>query len=238
MSPRVHDDQSGQRILANHAGAGVLHRSGKWLLVHPLRRDFTQYFSTKKALANGIAASGSSIGGIIYPIVFRRLEQRIGFGWATRVLGFISLVTVWFSVLVMKPRVIPKHKLHLTDLAAFREPPYVLFCAAMFFSFIRFYDPVFYLQPYAIQTGITSENLGFYLLPILNAALVFGRIAPNFIADYIGPLNVLMPCSLITGILALIWIGIKDLPGIIVFAILYGFFSGGFVSMPPVAGSA
>jgi len=33
----------------------------------------------------------------------------------------------------------------------------------------------------------------------------------------------------------LIWIGIKNLGGTIVFSLLYGFFSGGFVSMPPVA---
>ena len=52
-----------------------------------------QYFSTRKALANGLAASGSSIGGVIYPIAFRRLQQQLGFAWATRVLGFISFVT-------------------------------------------------------------------------------------------------------------------------------------------------
>ncbi|KIX04723.1 uncharacterized protein Z518_05593 [Rhinocladiella mackenziei CBS 650.93] len=194
-----------------------------------------QYFSTRKALANGIAASGSSLGGVIYPIVFRRVEQQLGFGWATRVIGFISFATVWFSVLVMKPRIIPKHKRHLTDLAAFKEIPYVLFCAAMFFGFVGFYGPVYYIQPYAIGKGITSENVGFYLLPILNAASIPGRIVPNFVADFTGPLNVLIPCSMITGILALIWIGITNFGGTLTFAMLYGFFSGGFVSMPPVA---
>ncbi|KAK5053741.1 hypothetical protein LTR84_001702 [Exophiala bonariae] len=194
-----------------------------------------QYFSTKKALANGLAAAGSSFGGVIYPIVFRRLEQQLGFGWATRVLGFISFATVWFSVLVMRPRVIPKQKRHLTDLAAFKELPYTLFCIAMMFGFIGFYGPVYYIQPYAIGKGITGVGLGFYILPILNAASIPGRIVPNFIADYTGPLNILIPCSLMTGILAFIWISIENLGGTIVFAILYGFFSGGFVSMPPVA---
>ena len=194
-----------------------------------------QYFTTRKALANGIAASGSSIGGVIYPIVFRRLLQQLGFPWATRVLGFISLITVWFSVLVMKPRYLPKGRRKMADWSAFSEVPYVCFCFAMFFGFIGFYGPVYYVQPYAIQNNIASVDFGFYLLPILNAASVPGRIVPNFLADYVGPLNILVPCSLITGILALCWIGIKNLPGTIVFAILYGFFSGGFVSMPPVA---
>ena len=220
-----------QTMLAQAFCIGI----GNGCLFIPSVAILPQYFSTRKALANGIAASGSSFGGVIYPIVFRRLEQQIGFGWATRVIGFISFVTVWFSVLVMKPRVIPKNTRHLTDLAAFKELPYTLFCIAMFFGFIGFYGPVYYIQPYAIQKHITTENLGFYLLPMLNAASIPGRIVPNMIADFVGPLNVLVPCSMMTGILALIWIGIKTLGSTIVFALLYGFFSGGFVSMPPVA---
>jgi predicted MFS family arabinose efflux permease len=105
----------------------------------------------------------------------------------------------------------------------------------MFFGFLGFYGPCYYIQPYAIQRGITDENLGFYLLPFLNTASIAGRIIPNFITDYIGPLNVLMPASLITGILALCWIGITTKGGVIAFAVLYGLFSGGFVSLPPVA---
>jgi MFS family permease len=73
------------------------------------------------------------------------------------------------------------------------------------------------------------------LLPILNAASIAGRIVPNIIADKVGPLNVLVPASLFTGILAFGWIGITSLPGILVFAILYGFCSGCYVSLPPVA---
>ena len=194
-----------------------------------------QYFTTRKALANGLAASGSSIGGIIYPLVFRQLQQSIGFGWATRCLGFISLVTLSFSCLVMRPRIKPKGRRSLFDLTAFKELPYVLFCAAMVMGFIGFYGPVFYIQSYAIDKKLTSENFAFYLLPILNAASVPGRIFPNFLADYAGPLNILTPCATITGILALGWIGIDSRASVIAFAALYGFFSGGFVSMPPVA---
>lgn len=93
-----------------------------------------QYFSSRKALANGLAASGSSIGGVIYPIAFRRLQQQIGFPWATRILGFISLVTLWFSILVMKPRIKPRGKRKLWDFSALKETPYLLFCLAMFFG--------------------------------------------------------------------------------------------------------
>jgi MFS family permease len=76
--------------------------------------------------------------------------------------------------------------------------------------------------------------LGFYLLPILNAASTFGRITPNFLADYMGPLNMLTPAAGVTALLAFCWIAVNSTAGIIVLAFLYGFFSGGFVSLPPV----
>jgi MFS family permease len=71
------------------------------------------------------------------------------------------------------------------------------------------------------------------MLSILNAASLFERVIPNFLADKTGPFIMLVPCSLISAILAFVWIGIKNTGGIIVFCILYGFFSGTFVSLPP-----
>jgi len=78
-----------------------------------------------------------------------------------------------------------------------------------------------------------SENLGFYMLSILNAASFFGRIIPNFIADKTGPLNIVIPATLATCILGFGWVGIHSTGGLIIFCILYGFFSGSFVSIPP-----
>jgi MFS family permease len=78
-----------------------------------------------------------------------------------------------------------------------------------------------------------SENLAFYMLSILNASSIFGRIIPNFIADKIGPLNVIFPGTLATCVLGFGWVGIHSTGGLVIFCILYGFFSGSFVSIPP-----
>ena len=194
-----------------------------------------QYFSTRKALATGIAASGSSIGGIIYPIVFYKLQPRIGFAWATRLIAFIALAGFLVSLSVMRVRVFPKERRALLEPGAFKEVPYTFFTASLFFAFIGLYTPIFYIQTYAIEQRITSTNLGFYILPILNAGSVAGRILPNFFADKTGPMNVLIPCSFAAAVLCFGWIGIKDIAGLVIFAILYGFFSGAFVSLPPTA---
>jgi MFS family permease len=193
-----------------------------------------QYFKKKRGLANGIAASGSSIGGVLYPIVFHQLQQEIGFPWATRVLGFLSLATCIVSICVMRLRFRPQEKRALLQLSAFREIQYTLFCLASFLGFLGFYNFLVYVQPYAIETKIVDDNLGFYLVSILNAASTFGRVAPNLIADHTGPLNMLSPASAITAVLAYCWAAVHNTSGIIALSALYGFFSGGFVSLPPV----
>ena len=76
----------------------------------------------------------------------------------------------------------------------------------MFLAFASFYGPIYYIQPFAIAKKLTNVNLAFYLLPILNAASVPGRIIPNFIADYIGPFNILIPATAAGSVLILCWI--------------------------------
>ncbi|KAI9040056.1 MCT family MFS transporter [Aspergillus affinis] len=193
-----------------------------------------QYFKNKRGFANGLAASGSSIGGVIYPIMFNQLQSRVGFPWATRAVGFMAFGLCCFSFCLMRMRFQPKEKRKLVQLSAFKEPAFVMFAIAMFLGFLGFYNFLFYVQSYAIDTGIVDSTLGFYLLSMLNAGSTFGRILPNFIADHTGPLNMLTPAATATAILAFAWIGVHNVPGIIVLAILYGLCSGGFVSLPPV----
>ncbi|KAM0519034.1 hypothetical protein ACHAPE_004027 [Trichoderma viride] len=193
-----------------------------------------QYFQKKKALANGIAATGASIGGVIYPIMFYRLEQQVGFPWATRAVGFVCLGTCAISIAVMRVRTTPKQRRALLQLSAFKEVEYSLFCLAMFFGFLGFYNFLSYVQPWAMEEKIVSTNLGFYLVPIINAASTVGRLAPNFLADLWGPLNLLSPAAGVTAILAFCWLAVHSTAGIIILTILYGGFSGGFVSLTPV----
>lgn len=206
---------------------------GSGCLFVPSVAIVSTYFTTKKSFATGIAASGSSIGGVIYPIIFTSLEPRIGFAWTTRVVAFIVLGTLTVSVAVMRVRMLPSQTRRLVQPEAFKELPYTLFSVAEFFGFMGLYIPFFYVQFYAIEHNLMSADKAFYLLAVLNAASVFGRIIPNFIADKTGPLNILVPCTLISALLGYCWIAIENAAGIWVFCVLYGFFSGTFVSLPP-----
>ncbi|KAL1954977.1 hypothetical protein VTO42DRAFT_384 [Malbranchea cinnamomea] len=192
-----------------------------------------QYFKRKRALANGIAASGSGIGGIVYPIMFRQIQLKIGFGWSTRVLGFVAFGTSLVSLSVLRVRFQPQEKRALVQLSAFKDPVYTLFCVSQFIGFCGLYNMLVYIQPYSLDNKIMGEGLAFYLVSILNGASTIGRVIPNYIADHVGPLNVMIPMTLASGVLGFSWIGIHTQRGVLALTALYGFTSGGFVSIPP-----
>lgn len=176
------------------------------------------------------------LGGVIYPIAFRQLLQRLSFGWSVRVLAFIMLATGTFSLLSIRPRN-PKgskrRKLGFEFRPFLENKPYGAYTLALLFTLAAQYTPAFFIQDYAIQKGIMDENLASFLLPILNAASIIGRIAPNIIADRTGGLNVLIPAVVMATVLTFVWIAITTAAGCIVFSCLYGLAIGGILSLPP-----
>ena len=54
------------------------------------------YFRRRRALAMGIVAAGSSVGGVCLPIMFSRLFDQIGFGMSFLLVSSQSLtMTAW-----------------------------------------------------------------------------------------------------------------------------------------------
>lgn len=195
------------------------------------------YFSTRRSLALGLAASGSSLGGVIYTIVFHRLIPQIGFAWTTRVLGFMALGTLLIPCVCIKMRTMPSApRKKIVDFSGFREAPFSIFALASFTGFIGLYIPFFYISTFASSKAGLDDTLAFYMLPILSAGSVAGRILPSFAADFFGPLNVLSLCTVIAGLLGFCWIALPvhaSVGGLVVWALLYGAFSGAFVSLQP-----
>ncbi|GFF28591.1 riboflavin transporter MCH5 [Aspergillus udagawae] len=192
------------------------------------------YFSTRRALATGITAAGGSLGSVIYPIIFRRLQPQVGAGWATRIIAFIALATLMISVLIAKPRLSPSKKSRrLVDPDAFKSSLFVLYNLGSFFAFVGLYIPFFYLIIYAHRKIGIAEDISFYLLSVINASSIFGRIIPGLLADRFGALEVSSFCALACAVLSYSWITIDNLGGLVTFCTLYGFFSGAVVSLPP-----
>lgn len=199
------------------------------------------YFRQNRALALGISASGSSLGGIIYPIIFRYAQPALGFPWAVRIIGFLALLTLLIPCLVIRPP--PKgpnptrRKLFQKQLLL--DPPFALFNAATFFGFVGQYIPYFFIEQFASSHSIPTRYQ-FWMLIFLNLGSIPGRILPSLLATHprFPPLTVLFTTTLFASILALSWLSIRtpaSTPGLTIWCILYGFFSGAFVSLQGAA---
>ncbi|KAK0748315.1 major facilitator superfamily domain-containing protein [Apiosordaria backusii] len=200
----------------------------------PSAAILSQYFARHRALALGIASAGSPVAGTVFPIIFSKVEKSLGFGWATRVIGFIILAMSAIPVAFMKTRVPPhKGKKSLVDKSLFRDGPYMSFTAGGFFAFLTLYVPFFYITLYAASRTSVTESFTPYLVTLLNAGSILGRLIPNALADRFGSLNLMFVCMAGSMILVFGWLGVKDLAGSVVFVLLYGAFSGGVVSLTP-----
>lgn len=79
-----------------------------------------------------------------------------------------------------------------------------------------------------------SASLLGYLIPILNAASLPGRILPGILADHFGRFNIMTLTTITSSVLVLaLWLPSQSNSPIICFAAFYGFFSGAYVSLGP-----
>ncbi|EDR10646.1 uncharacterized protein LACBIDRAFT_317337 [Laccaria bicolor S238N-H82] len=73
---------------------------------------------------------------------------------------------------------------------------------------------------------------------IMNAGSAAGRIVPNLFVYRFGVYNVIIPCVFIAAILVICTLAVNTAIGTLIFAVLYGFFSGAYASMlPPMVSS-
>lgn len=74
--------------------------------------------------------------------------------------------------------------------------------------------------------------MSFYVLAVMNAGGVLGRIAPAYLSDTVGRFNLLTPSAFFSGLSCLVfWMFTKSLVSLMLFAVTYGFFSGAFISV-------
>ncbi|KAJ9658568.1 hypothetical protein H2198_003586 [Neophaeococcomyces mojaviensis] len=221
-----------QVLLAQGVCTGI----GMGLTFLPAAAILSQYFKKRRALAVGIAGTGSPVAGIIFPIIFSRLLPKIGFGWATRVIAFIILGLSVIPVVFMRPRSPTSgHIRSIVDNSAWRDFAFLNFTIGMTFTFLVLYTVYFYIEVFDELNHLSDLDFAPYTVTLLSAGSVFGRLLPMYLSDKWGVLNVTTFCTFASGCLAFGWMGINSKAGVIVFTLLYGITSGAVVVGAPVA---
>lgn len=173
-------------------------------------------------------------GGIVYPLVFRRLLVPLGFAWTIRVNGFVALGVSLVAIPLLRtgPRVPSKKPRPLAEIGAFKELPFIIYNLGGFLKFLGFYIPFVYMPIYSQAHLHSSTSQAFDLLAYTNAASFVGRLLAAWIAVKVGVMWPWTVCAFASGIICLGWLAVRDVGGIIVFVVLYGFFSGALIGLP------
>ncbi|TQS33141.1 hypothetical protein Golomagni_06524, partial [Golovinomyces magnicellulatus] len=205
---------------------GVLMGILMGVLQMPAFASVSQYFDKKRAAAMGVVVSGSSIGGIVIPLVLSKLlnDSSVGFGWSVRIIGFIMLPFIIFACVGIKER-LPPRKSQFWLFSALKDRLFIAITVAMFFMFFGMFVPAFYLPSYAASQGMKAALAG-YLLSIFNAASTFGRVIPGVLADKYGKLNMLGAGGIATGVIIFCMSSVTNNVGLILYAVFVGFASG------------
>lgn len=237
MLSLVQPGQYYQVFLAQGVGLGI----GMGLIMLPALSVTSHYFRRRRAVAMGVVIAGSSTGAVVFSILLNNLfNGKVGFPWGVRTAAFIDLVFLLTANLVMKTRLPSRRERPnakpINIRAVLSDGGYWLCIIGAALVFWGLFVPFFYLQVFAELHGL-PKSLAFYAIPIMNASSLFGRTIPNFLGDYFGPFNIMIPCTIISGGLIYLMFAATGVAGTVVFGILYGFFSGGFISIitPAVA---
>ncbi|TFY68486.1 hypothetical protein EVG20_g3538 [Dentipellis fragilis] len=229
MVSLTHTDKYYQLFLSQGIGMGM----GAGMLYVPVMAVQAHHWHVRRPLAMGIVISGSSLGGVFFPIMLDQLfHGAAGYAWGRA-----------------------RERVHRACAARSRECAHddrpcgqrvqegqaghqgLLARCAVHAAHRRIAVlPHGRLFPLCVSPGCERPD-GLLTLAILNGSSIPGRILPNIFANKYGGFNLLIVSCVACAALIFGLYGIDSVGSITVFAILYGFFSGAFLSLlsPAVA---
>ncbi|KAG6995708.1 riboflavin transporter MCH5 [Physcia stellaris] len=190
---------------------------GTSLIFTPAVASIAHFFLIRRANATGIAATGGSVGGIIFPLMLQSLFPRIGFRYSTLIMALL----IFFLLLLANVLI--------------RDKIFTLTTMGVFFLEWGLFVPLSFISSYALRNGI-DPSLSYQLLAVVNAGSVFGRWLPGYVADKLGRFNTMIITLAMCLICVLgLWLTAGgSLTRLCVFAVGFGFASGSNISLTPV----
>jgi MCP family monocarboxylic acid transporter-like MFS transporter 10 len=197
------------------------------------------------------------IAGLTIPVMLRFLIASQGFNNAVRYVSIVLTITSFAAVLLARPN--PTHEFRtpekwLTvrtwiDTSAFRDAAFCWFAASVAALFLGFYCVFFNLEEWAAIEGIAHKGTPapdaetmlstYWFLSIMNGCSTFGRLSSAWLCDKFGALRVHMVVTLTaSGLCLFLWVFSHSLEPALVYAILFGAFSGSVIGLPPASMAA
>lgn len=190
-----------------------------------------QWFTTRRSLAQGIAASGAGIGGIIYNLVTNVLNESLGWRWALRVLAASGFAVNLVCALVLRDRNKQiKPSLVIFDWRKLGRYEILLIVAWGALSELGYIALYYSMPSYAASIGLSAKQ-GSIAGTMVSVGLAIGRPVMGYYSDALGRINMAAFGTGFCGLLCLVvWTFAKSYGVLLFFATTSGTVCGTFWS--------
>ncbi|KAG0206971.1 hypothetical protein BGX28_001720 [Mortierella sp. GBA30] len=124
------------------------------------------------------------------------------------------------------------------DFSTLKNKRFFILVCVTFFVAMGYFNPYYYFPTYAQKNGVSAPTASL-LIGILNGSSSIGRVLMGLASDYIGDINTLLISCLAASLsIMVVWMfSGHSILIMVVFCVLYGFFSGSFVAIIPTVAS-
>lgn len=203
--------------------------------------QINEWWVVRRGFAWGIIASASGASGAVFPFVAEAMLKRWGHKTTLRAIAIAMVVLTGPLLPFLRPRIPPSQQTAVAkaDWSFLKKPLFWVYTTSNIAQALGFYFPGLFLPSYASSIGLSSQ-IGALLLAVMSIAQVLGQFTFGWLSDGRLPLNLLVTSStLVAAISSLaLWGLARSLTALIAFALVYGFFGFGYVSMRVRMGTA
>jgi MFS family permease len=183
----------------------------------------SQWFTTKRSLANGVSASGSGFGGMLFSWTTALMLEKIGLEWTLRTTGLTTLIANSIAVLMIRHRnhIIMPPQLAF-DFRLLRRVNVMLLLSWSFLSMLGYVVLLFSLPDFATSIGLNQQQAT-NIAGFLNLGTAVGRPIIGIFSDRFNRISTAAGITLICGLSCIaLWIPATTYAMTVFFSIICG----------------
>ncbi|CAI6034725.1 unnamed protein product [Clonostachys chloroleuca] len=206
----------------------------------PPQQLLPQWFDKRLSLAQGIATTGSGIGGLIFSNTTRAALATMGVKYTLVMNGCISAVVLVPCLVLLKGRTAVNIRVEPLQVKWFVHGTFFWVWTWGFFAAMAYFIAIYSLAPYATDGIGLTQTQGAALQSILAGGQIVGRPLIGLALDKGGRFNMTIIANTVAGLSCVaIWMPARSFAALVPYAILQGVVGGTVFSVVvPVTTSA
>ncbi|KAL0936822.1 major facilitator superfamily transporter [Colletotrichum truncatum] len=208
---------------------GALVGFGIDLIVIPSTAVLSQWFSSRRSIANGISSAGSGAGGAAFTWGTAATIKSLGVHWALRITGLVAFTATLAATLFLGDRNKHIRPTQLAfDVALLRKKEVVLLLLWTFVHMFGYVTLLFSLSDFALSVGL-SQQQATDIIGFLNFGTALGRPIVGIASDRFSRIATAGTLTFMCGMICFaLWIPARSFAVTATFAVLCGAILGVF----------